>query len=81
MLKAGHLTGAEFRHIRQGLLMTQEKMAEALGYAQKIRISEYERATNPVPIPLHIQEKVLTLYESGGTGDWHAVRQWTHAAE
>lgn len=73
----GNLTGSDFRHIRHCLIMTQREMAKALGYAQTIRISEYERETNPVPIPLHIQEAAIRLYESGGTGIAHAVRQWT----
>jgi DNA-binding XRE family transcriptional regulator len=77
----GNLTGPDFRHIRHGLLMTQREMARALGYAQTIRISEYERETNPVPIPLHIQEAAIKLYESGGRGITHVVRQWTRQDE
>lgn len=77
MHSPGHMTGADLRHIRQGLLMTQREMAKALGYSHKIRISEYERSTNPVPIPLHIQVAIMALYESGGTGMKRVVRQWT----
>jgi hypothetical protein len=79
--EVGQLTGAEFKHIRRGLLMTQEDMAALLGYAQAIRISEYERETNPVPIPPHIQQAVLDLYESGGRLEFAVdrVRQWTRS--
>ena len=77
----GTLTGSDFRHIRHCLIMTQREMAKALGYAQTIRISEYERETNPVPIPLHIQAAAIRLYESGGTGITHAVRPWTRQDE
>jgi transcriptional regulator with XRE-family HTH domain len=75
---AGSLTGADFKHIRQGLLLTQRELADLLGYAQKIRISEYERATNPVAIPLHIQEALLRLRESGGLHSTarDSVREW-----
>jgi transcriptional regulator with XRE-family HTH domain len=75
---AGQLTGADFRHIRLGLLLTQRELARALGYRHKIRISEFERATNPVPIPLTIQEEMIRRYESGGTGTpgVTAARPW-----
>jgi DNA-binding transcriptional regulator YiaG len=64
--KAGELTGNDFKRIRQGLLLTQKQLADLLGYGHKIRISEFERNTNPVSIPLHIQEALLRLRESGG---------------
>ena len=75
---AGHLSGPDFKRIRQGLLLTQRELADLLGYAQKIRISEYERPTNPVPIPLHIQEALLRLRESGGITATarDSVREW-----
>jgi DNA-binding transcriptional regulator YiaG len=77
--RAGHLSGADFKHIRQGLLLTQRELAGILGYAQKIRISEYERETNPVSIPLHIQEALLLLRSKGGVAPevWGSVREWT----
>jgi len=75
---AGSLTGSDFRHIRLGLLMTQRELARALGYRHKVRISEFERETNPVPIPIPIQEEMIRLYESGGTGTpgATAARPW-----
>jgi len=54
------------RAIRQGLLLTQRELAQLLGYRHKIRISEYERATNPVPIPEHIARTMLALANTGG---------------
>jgi transcriptional regulator with XRE-family HTH domain len=73
------LTGRDFRRIRLGLGLTQRELAGILGYAQKIRISEYERATNPVAIPSHIQEALLRLQAKGGVAPevWGSVREWT----
>jgi DNA-binding XRE family transcriptional regulator len=78
----GALTGAEMRHIRHGLLMTQKELARTLGYAHKIRISEFERETNPLPIPVHIQAAVIGLWDSAGSTlqAQGAVRQWERAA-
>jgi hypothetical protein len=77
--RAGHLTGQDFKTIRHGLLLTQKELAGILGYAQKIRISEYERTRNPVAIPLHIQEALLLLRSKGGVAPevWGTVREWT----
>jgi hypothetical protein len=74
----GCLTGADFRHIRLGLLLTQRELARMLGYRHKIRVSEFERETNPVPIPLAIQEEMIRLYATGGVGTpgVTAVREW-----
>jgi len=74
----GELTNHDFKTLRQGLLMTQLELAQALGYSHKIRISEYERATNPLPIPLHIQEAVLKMARTGKTKA--AVRVWERRA-
>jgi transcriptional regulator with XRE-family HTH domain len=79
--RPGHLTGADFRHIRLGLLLTQRELANKLGYRHKVRISEFERETNPVPIPLPIQEEMIRLYESGGRfNPGFAVRDWVRKA-
>jgi hypothetical protein len=76
--RPGHLTGADFRHIRLGLLLTQRELANLLGYRHKVRISEFERHRNPVPIPLAIQEEMIRLYATGGAGTpgVTAVREW-----
>ena len=75
---AGQLSNRDFKHIRQGLLMTQLELARVLGYRQKIRISEFERETNPVPIPIAIQQALLDLRATGGTftPGRTAVRKW-----
>jgi transcriptional regulator with XRE-family HTH domain len=79
--RPGHLTGSDFRHIRLGLLLTQRELANKLGYRHKVRISEFERETNPVPIPLPIQEEMIRLYESGGRfNPGFAVRDWVRKA-
>ena len=79
---AGSLTGTDMRHIRLGLLMTQRELARILGYRHKIRISEFERTTNPVPIPLPIQQEMIRLYTTGGEGTpgTTAVRDWVRKA-
>jgi transcriptional regulator with XRE-family HTH domain len=79
---AGSLTGNDMRHIRLGLLLTQRELAHKLGYAHKIRISEFERSRNPVPIPLPIQEEMIRLYTTGGEGTpgTTAVREWVRKA-
>ena len=80
--RAGSLTGADFRHIRLGLLLTQRELANKLGYKHKVRVSEFERETNPVPIPLPIQEEMIRLYETGGVSEPGrlAVREWIRKA-
>ena len=79
---AGSLTGADFRHIRLGLLLTQRELARVLGYRHKVRVSEFERETNPVPIPLAIQQEMIRLYESGGALEpgVTAAREWVRKA-
>jgi hypothetical protein len=62
-----------FIDIRRLLKLTQKEMARALGYHHKIRISEFERETNPVPIPPHIVCAVLQM----GEDRWHLL----HPAE
>jgi DNA-binding transcriptional regulator YiaG len=64
--RAGYLTNKDFKRIRQGLLLTQKELAAMLGYSHKIRISEFERETNPAPIPQHIQEALLAIMANDG---------------
>lgn len=68
------MTGAEFRHIRQGLLLSQSELAKLLGYRQPIRISEFERTLNQVPVPPHIEEAMLKLMVGKRIGK--VVRKW-----
>jgi len=75
------MTPREFRNIRHGLLLTQKELAELLGYAHKIRISEYERETNPVPIPDHIASAMTRLQVTGSDRlPQPAVRAWARHA-
>jgi hypothetical protein len=78
------MTGNEFRQIRQGLLLTQKELAHLLGYRHKVRISEYERATNPIPVPDHIASAMRQLRDSQGKVAvvWprRVIRDWSHAA-
>ena len=69
------MNNRQFKRIRQGCLLTQKQLAEQLGYAHKIRISEYERATNPVPIPPHIERAMWDMYVSDAAPEL-IVRQW-----
>jgi transcriptional regulator with XRE-family HTH domain len=71
------VTGSDLRAIRSELGLTQKDMAKVLGYAQKIRISEYERTTNPRPIPRHIQEAVARMWVTGQVpANGKSVRVW-----
>lgn len=45
------MTNEEFRTIREGLGFTQAELAAFLGYGSPMRISEFERKTNPRPVP------------------------------
>jgi len=71
------MTNHDFKRIRHGLLLTQKELAELLGYSHKIRISEYERSTNPVPIPPHIEDAMWKLQVTGnGKLASDVVREW-----
>ena len=73
------MNGKTFKKIRNMMKLTQKEMAHALGYRHKIRVSEYERPTNPLPVPRDIGHAVLQMGEEW----WHlmhpqqrAVRKW-----
>ena len=73
------MDGKTFRDIRENrLYLTQLQLARALGYRQKIRISEFERKTNPVPIPQHIANEMLRRGELGSPLVWmgRSIRKW-----
>lgn len=74
-----------FRDIRRFMGLTQSRLSKALGYRHTIRVSEYERETNPVPVPHLIGHAVLLMGE-----EWHhnrrittdkAVRKWVRHQE
>ena len=46
------MTPAEARELRGEF--TQAQWAAILGYKSAMRVSEFERPTNPLPIPLHV---------------------------
>lgn len=55
----------EFKAIRKRMGYTQEKLAGILGYANKVRVSEFERTTNPVQIPRHISMLMQAMDVTG----------------
>jgi transcriptional regulator with XRE-family HTH domain len=71
------MTPREFKLIRHSLLLTQQELADLLGYRQKVRISEYERSTNPVPIPDHIAMAMYELERTAGRSTGKMVRDWS----
>ena len=54
----------EFKRIRTALGLTQAELADFLGYASAMRISEMERPTNPKPIP-DLLARLMTAYADG----------------
>lgn len=58
------MTPDEFRAIRLRLGMTQEQLADFLDYGSPVRISEFERATNPRPVP-RLLALVMRALDSG----------------
>lgn len=77
------MDGKTLKDIRVNrLFMTQRELARALGYAHKIRISEFERVTNPVPIPRPIANAVLLMGETPPIAMWavRSVRKYERRA-
>lgn len=58
------MTGEEFKEIREKLGLSQSELAKVLGYGATVRISEFERKTNPRPIPLHVA-MLMEAFRSG----------------
>ena len=58
------MTPTEFRQIRQRLGMTQAQLASFLDYGSPMRISEFERETNPRPVP-RLLALVMQALDSG----------------
>jgi transcriptional regulator with XRE-family HTH domain len=63
-LSSSGMQNTEFRKIREGLGLTQAQLADVLGYGSHMRISDFERATNPREIPLHVA-MLMQAFESG----------------
>lgn len=64
------MTTAQFRAIRQELGLSQAALARVLGYSSPMRISEFERATNPRPIPNHVAMLMQAFADGYRTKDW-----------
>lgn len=60
------MTPQQFRAIRLRLNMTQADLAQLLGYSMPLTISQFERKTNPKPVPRHLD----LLMEALDTGFW-----------
>lgn len=58
------MTPDEFRAIRQRLGLTQAQLAAYLGYGSPMWISEFERETNPRPVP-ELLARLMTAYDEG----------------
>lgn len=58
------MTNHEFRAIRQRLGFTQAELAAFLGYGSPMRVSEFERETNPRPVP-DLLARLMVAYDEG----------------
>jgi transcriptional regulator with XRE-family HTH domain len=68
------LTNHQFRKIRQRLGLTQAQLADFLGYGHAIRVSEFERETNPRPVPHHVALLMEAYAEGYRPKNWPAGR-------
>ena len=59
------MTREEFKDIRKRLGYTQAELAELLGYGSSIRVSEFERSTNAVPVPRLVAMLMLAMDQTG----------------
>lgn len=64
------MTNQEFREIRLRLGFTQAELAAFLGYGSAMRISEFERSTNPRKIPTHVALLMRAYDEGYRPKDW-----------
>lgn len=60
----------EFRWIREGLGLTQAQLAPLLDLGSAMRVSEFERATNPRSIPKHIARVMNAMASGWRPNDW-----------
>lgn len=58
------MDNVEAQAIRVRLGLTQAQLAEVVGYATPLSISEFERATNPKPVP-RLLALLLKAYDDG----------------
>lgn len=59
------MTNEDFKAIRKRLGFNQAELAALLGYGSAVRISEFERSTNPVPVP-RLVAMVMTAMDDTG---------------
>ncbi|WP_312939578.1 hypothetical protein [Agrobacterium pusense] len=59
------MTREEFRAIRKRLGFNQAELAVLLGYGSAIRVSEFERKTNPVQVPRLVGLLMLAMDHTG----------------
>ncbi|WP_421579955.1 helix-turn-helix domain-containing protein [Shinella sp. M31] len=59
------MTGDEFKAIRKRLGYKQAELAALLGYGSSIRVSEFERTTNPIPVPRLVALLMMAMDETG----------------
>jgi transcriptional regulator with XRE-family HTH domain len=59
------MTSADFKAIRKRLGFNQAELAALLGYGSAVRISEFERSTNPVAVPRLVAMVMAAMDETG----------------
>lgn len=59
------MTREDFRAIRKRLGFNQAELASLLGYGSAVRVSEFERSTNPVPVPRLVALVMMAMDETG----------------
>lgn len=64
------MTPAQFRRIRENLGFTQQELADFLGYGRALRISEFERETNPRPVPELLARLMIAYRDGYRPKDW-----------
>ncbi|WP_313666113.1 helix-turn-helix domain-containing protein [Shinella sp.] len=64
------MTNTKFREIRERLGFTQAELASFLEYGSPVRISEFERATNPRPVPRLLAIVMQALDDGYRPADW-----------
>lgn len=67
------MTNHEFRAIRLRLGLTQAELARVLGYYGALHISNYERETNPRPVPELLARLMIAYDEGYRPKDWPAT--------
>ncbi len=66
----GDMKNHELRAARERLKLTQAQLAALLDLGAAMRVSEYERETNPRTIPMHIARLVRAYADGWRPSDW-----------